>query len=471
MKKLYIPLVGGEFLTSGKRLAIKSPYSGEAVFETFSVDEASLEKALVAALDIRPEMARLPSWKKEKALLHIASRLEELLEHFTRIIVLESGKPWRYAKSEVERAIQTFRIAAEECKRIPREYISLDWTPAGEGKEGIVRYVPAGVVAGISPFNFPLNLAVHKIAPALAAGCPILLKPASATPISTLALAEIIAECELPKGAVSILPMDRSTGQKLAEDERISVLSFTGSPEVGWQLKREAGKKKVILELGGNAGVIITATADMALAVRRSMIGAFAYSGQVCIHAQRFFVHASRWDEFVSEMMAAALLLKDGNPMSPETAISHMIDKANADRVCSWIKEAVQEGAKIICGGQGQGNFVEPTILTQVKSSMKVCAEEIFGPVITLEKYQDLTEALDGVNKSRFGLQAGIFTNRIDELEMAFDVLEVGGLIHNDVPTFRMDHMPYGGVKDSGSGREGVKYAIREFMEPRLLVK
>lgn len=471
MKKLYLPLIGGEFVSSGKRLAIKSPYSGNAVFETFSCTGESVELCVKAAEKARTAMAELPSWKRSEILLFISDRLLEQSEHFTRIIIMESGKPRKYALAEVQRAIQTFRIAAEECKRLPKEYMSLDWAPVGTGREGLVKYFPAGIIAGISPFNFPLNLAVHKLAPAIAAGCPIILKPASATPIATLALAEIIAESELPKGAVSILAMDRATGQALVEDDRLAVLSFTGSPEVGWEMKAKAGKKKVLLELGGNAGVIIAASAELAHAVKRSLTGAFAYSGQVCIHAQRFFVHESLWDEFLNEMLTSTLLLKEGDPNSPETEISHMIDAANAERVSAWIQEAVSGGAKVICGGNRQGNFVEPTILTNVKPEMKVCSEEIFGPVITLEKYTAFDEAIEKVNSGRFGLQAGVFTNNIRELDLAFHKLEVGGVIHNDVPTFRMDHMPYGGIKDSGLGREGVAYAIREFMEPKLLVK
>ncbi|MCC7302295.1 MAG: aldehyde dehydrogenase family protein [Bacteroidia bacterium] len=471
MKKLYIPYVAGEFVASGKRLAVRSPYSGEAVFETFSCDHLTLEKALASAFAARGEMQMLPSWKKEEILLHLASRIGELEEFFTQVIILESGKPYRYAKAEVERAIQTFKVAAEECKRLPKDYFSLDWTKAGEGREGLVKYFPSGVVAGISPFNFPLNLAVHKIAPAIAAGCPIILKPASATPISTLALAELVSETALPKGGFHVLPMDRNTGVQLVEDPRVAVLSFTGSPDVGWNLKSRAGKKKVVLELGGNAGVIVSATADVDLAVKRSLTGAFGYSGQVCIHAQRFFIHESCWEKFTGDLMASTLLLKEGNPMSPETAVSHLIDSEAAERVEQWIREAEQEGAKILCGGQRQGNFVEPTILTNVNPEMKVCREEVFGPVITMEKFSSFPDAVERLNKGRFGLQAGVFTQLVHELDMAFHQLEVGGVIHNDVPTFRMDHMPYGGVKDSGLGREGVPYAIREFMEARILVK
>jgi glyceraldehyde-3-phosphate dehydrogenase (NADP+) len=326
-------------------------------------------------------------------------------------------------------------------------------------------------VAGISPFNFPLNLAVHKIAPAIASGCPIILKPSSSTPLSTLALARIIHRTALPAGAVSVLPMDRKTGNRLVTDDRFQLLTFTGSPEVGWKMKAQAGKKKVLLELGGNAGVIVSDSADLDLAIARCLVGGFAYSGQVCIHAQRIYVQADIFEAFASRFVEGAEKIRKGDPLDPETEISSMIDEENARRVEEWVAEATEGGAKVLTGGRRMGSYYPPTVLSKTRPEMKVCSLEVFGPVITLEPYQDFPEALAHINDSRYGLQAGVFTNRLDEMNAAFHELEVGGVIINDVPTFRVDHMPYGGIKDSGLGREGIRYAMTDMMEPRILVK
>jgi glyceraldehyde-3-phosphate dehydrogenase (NADP+) len=387
------------------------------------------------------------------------------------VLAMEACKPIKYALAEIARAIQTIIIAAEESKRLQGEYLSIDWTAAGKGKEGWVKYFPIGIVAGIAPFNFPINLAIHKIAPAIAAGCPIILKPASSTPLSTLEFAKIVDKTSLPKGALSILPMDRNAGNQLVTDERFKLLTFTGSPEVGWKMKNDAGKKKVILELGGNAGVIITKTADIDVAVAKCVAGGFAYSGQVCIHAQRMYVHFDIFEEFIQKFDNAVKLLKQGNPLDTQTDISSMIDETNAIRVEDWVNEAINSGAKIICGGIRNGAFYPPTILTDTHKDMKVCAMEVFGPVVTLEPYHEFQDALNYINDSRFGLQAGVFTNSIDEMNHAFNQLEVGGVIINDVPTFRVDHAPYGGIKDSGLGREGVKYAILDMTEAKILIK
>lgn len=463
--------VAGRFIKTGKELKVTNPFTGELVATTFLAGAGELETAIMAALAAREPMQLLPSFRRYEALMYIRARLLERREEFGNIIVQESGKPIRYALGEVDRSIQTFTVAAEESKRIPREYISLDWTPAGEKKEGLVRYFPAGVVAGIAPFNFPLNLAVHKIAPAIAAGCPIILKPSSTTPLTMLLLAGIIAEAGLPVGAVSIMPMDRKTGNLLVTDPRIAVLSFTGSPEVGWKMKTEAGKKKVVLELGGNAGVIITQSADIQVALAKCLSGAFSYSGQVCIHAQRIFIQQDIFHEFSQQFTTMAGRLKTGDPALPETEVSTMIDEANAIRVEKWVNEALDGGARLLCGGKRDGTFYYPTVLTNTNESMKVCSEEIFGPVVTLEPYNNFDEAVKQVNNTRFGLQAGVFTNVISEMNQAFETIQVGGVIINDVPTFRVDHMPYGGIKDSGQGREGVKYAMMDMLEPKILVK
>ncbi|MBC7862261.1 MAG: aldehyde dehydrogenase family protein [Bacteroidia bacterium] len=416
-------------------------------------------------------MCRLESHEKFEALKFISETLQKNKNDLGKILSIESAKPLMYAIAEIERAAQTFLIAAEESKRLPGGYMSLDWTENGKNKEGIIRYFPAGIVAGISPFNFPMNLAVHKIAPAIAAGCPIILKPASATPLSTLALARIIAKAGLPKGAVSILPMDRKTGNLLVTDDRIQLLSFTGSPEIGWELKKQSGKKKVVLELGGNAGVIVSQTVEAEKIIDMCLNGAFSYSGQICIHAQRFFVHADKYEQFISLMMTAAKKLKEGDPLKADTKISVMIDEENAKRVEEWVNEAIKQGAKLICGGKRKGNFYLPTILTGTKAGMKVYDEEVFGPVICIEKFRTFEEAVTKINDTRFGLQCGVFTDSVKELNYAFKHIETGGIIHNDVPTLRFDQMPYGGIKDSGLGREGVKYAIMDMMEAKVLVK
>ncbi|CAN5192551.1 aldehyde dehydrogenase family protein [soil metagenome] len=461
----------GKFIETNDILEVRNPYSGEIFAHTFLAGAIELEKAIAAAENVRKEMKEMPSFKKYIILNEISLAITQDRKRLALLLCEESGKPIRYALGEIDRAAQTFLIAAEESKRLPKEYISLDWTSAGENKEGIIKYFPVGIVAGIAPFNFPLNLAVHKIAPAIAAGCPIILKPASSTPLSTLELAKIIDKTDLPKGAVSVLPMNRKVGNQLVTDERFSLLSFTGSPIVGWEMKKNSGKKKVVLELGGNAGVIVSATADIELAIKKCLVAGFAYSGQVCIHAQRIFIDESIFEKFTELFCAGVSKLKSGNPSDPETEISVMIDEENAKRIEDWVNEAEKAGAKILAGGKRKGNYYSPTVLTNTSTSMKINCEEVFGPVVILESYSGFANAISKINDTRFGLQAGIFTNEISEMEIAFNEIETGGVIINDVPTFRVDHMPYGGIKDSGLGREGVKYAIMDMMEPKILVK
>jgi acyl-CoA reductase-like NAD-dependent aldehyde dehydrogenase len=467
----------GNFLETENILQIRNPYTGEVFANTFLANEKIVEFCIVSAVAAKKAMAALPSWKKSEILNQIASSLKAERSLHAELLSKESAKPLMYALGEIDRAVQIFLIAAEECKRIPDEYLRLDWTRNGEGKEGLIKYFPVGVVAGISPFNFPLNLAVHKIAPAIAAGCPIILKPASSTPLSTLLLAQLIDKTELPKGAISILPLNRSTGNILVTDERISMISFTGSPEVGWEMKKNSGKKKVVLELGGNAGVIISEnvkswdTEKKNSMAKKCVLGAFAYSGQICIHAQRYYIHEEIYEEFIRMFIDEMKNIKSGDPIHPDTNFSCMIDETNAIRVEGWIKEAVVSGAKIIFGGKREASFLEPTILTGTNAWMKVNREEAFGPVICVEKYKTLEEAIRLVNESRFGLQCGVFTDSIDEMNKCFNEIEVGGVILNDVPTLRFDHMPYGGIKDSGLGREGVRYAMMDMMESRVLVK
>lgn len=471
MRGEYPFYLGGEFCSSEDQLPLLNPYNGETIALTFLAGKAELNTAIDKALAVKESLIDLPSGKKYNILMQIAAGLKEARQEFAGIIMSESGKPIRYAMGEVDRAIQTFIIAAEEAKRLPAEYLDMEWTAPGKGKEAIVRYFPVGLVAGIAPFNFPLNLAVHKLAPAIAAGCPIILKPSSSTPLTTLKLAGIIDNTDLPKGALSILPMNRETGNLMVSDERFSMLTFTGSPAVGWKMKSDAGKKKVVLELGGNAGLIVSESADLDAAVSKSLVGSFAYSGQVCIHTQRMLVHEDVFDEFTSMFIDGVKKLRAGDPADECTDISAMIDEANAIRVEAWVQEAVEDGAKILIGGKRDGAYFEPTVLTNTSSSMKVCSMEVFGPVVTIEKYSNFEQALSYINDSRYGLQAGVFTNKISEMNAAFRHLEVGGIMINDIPGFRVDHMPYGGVKDSGFGREGVKYSMHDMLEPRLLVK
>ena len=461
----------GSFTEGDEILEVINPFTGFPFAATWRAGVSHYEESVSAAVTVSEKMKGLPSYVRYDILMEIARGIEDNVEEFSWVLSSESGKPLKYAHGEVLRAIQVFRVSAEESKRLPGEYLSLDWTPAGTRREGVVKYFPVGPVAAIAPFNFPLNLAVHKVAPAVAAGCPVVLKPASSTPLSTLLLARIIDQTALPKGALSVLPLDRIAGNSMVTDERFKLLTFTGSPEVGWEMKRNAGKKRVVLELGGNAGLIVTNSADLKEAVEKAVVGAFAYSGQVCIHTQRIFVHRDIFATFTEQFVQQTLALRQGDPLDPQTDISVMIDEANALRVEAWVKEAVEQGAKVLCGGNRKGLFFEPTVITNTRPEMKVCDLEVFGPVVTIEPYDRFEEAVKQVNNSRYGLQAGVFTHDMREVNLAFEQIEAGGVIINDAPTFRVDHMPYGGVKESGLGREGVKYAIHDMLEPKLLVK
>lgn len=471
LKPQYPLYFSGTFTESGEWLDVTEPFNDKLLTRVSLTTPEIYERAVQAALDCRKVLHRLSSGERSDGLARISMEIFRRREEFIESICRESGKPWKYAAGETDRGIETFRIASEEARRLPGEYISLDWTAPGKGREGVVKYFPAGVVAGITPFNFPLNLVAHKVAPALASGCPIIIKPASKTPVTSLLLAEVIDEAGFPPGAFSVLPMSRKVGDKLVTDPRFAVLSFTGSPEIGWDMKARSGKKKAVLELGGNAGVIVSESTTLSTALPKCVTGAFAYSGQICIHAQRMFVSSIIFREFIEGFIRLTATLKEGDPMDPLTDVSRMIDLSNAERVESWVNEAVNAGARVLIGGKREGSYYPPTILTETTASMKVCSEEIFGPVVTIDSYSDFKEAVERVNDTRFGLQTGVFTNSVTEMDYAFENLEVGGVILNDVPTLRFDQMPYGGVKDSGFGREGVKYAILDYMEPRILVK
>jgi len=461
----------GKFITTNHKLDIHNPFNHSLVATTYLADESILEEAITKALSIKNELQSLSPQKKHNILKQISNEIYANRKRLAEILSLESAKPIKYALAEIDRSAYTFTIAAEESKKDKTEHLILNRINNTDVKEGIINYFPIGLIAGIAPFNFPMNLAVHKLAPAIASSCPIILKPASRTPLSCLELAKIIDRTELPKGAVSILPMDRKTGNLLVTDERFKLLSFTGSPDIGWKMKKESGKKKVVLELGGNAATIITQSADLKDALPKSLMGAFAYSGQICIHAQRFIVHSSIYEIVVNELKSLTLNLKTGNPIDVSTDISSLIDEANAIRVENWINEAIQQGAQLVCGGKRTGNYVEPTILTNCNHTMKVYAEEVFGPVICINSYNTIDKAIQQANNTKFGLQCGVFTNDTNELNKCYKQIEVGGVIHNHVPTIRYDQMPYGGVKDSGLGREGVKYAMLDMLEPKILVK
>jgi len=452
-------------------MKIINPYNKKELGSVELVDLSGALNKVKSAKNAEPAMRKLSAFQKSTILNQIVDGINKRFEEFVLTIARESGKPYLYAKGEVQRAIETFTIAAEECKRIPHESFDLDASARGKGRRGEYRYFPAGVVFGISPFNFPLNLAVHKIAPAIAAGCPIVLKPSSKTPLTMELLNSVIAESDLPEGGFTLLHCSREVGNEIIQHPDINVLSFTGSPAIGWEMKAKAGKKKVVLELGGNAAAILCKDTNYGLALDELTVGAFAYSGQVCIHTQRIYVHQELVDQFKKDFVSRAQQLTVGDPLAPSTNFSVMIDEQNAKRVEAWVNEATAAGAQELLGGNREGAYYPPTILTNVPKDAKVRYEEVFGPVVIVESFESLQEAIEEVNDSRWGLQASIFTDSIIQLNQAFDELEVGGVIHNLSTTFRVDEMPYGGVKDSGFGREGVKYAMMDYLEGKLLIR
>lgn len=446
-----------------------SPWDGSIVGRHGVCTEAHVDEAITSAVRGFEATRKLSSFERYDMLRRVAAGLESHAEEFAFIIAREVGKPLKFSRIEVQRAIATFTIASEEAKRIAGEILPLDLNDASRGRVGFVRRFPIGVVAGISPFNFPLNLVAHKLAPAMASGNAFVLKPASSASLAALALGQVIVDGGYPKEAVNVVPAPGKAAEHLATDERVGVLTFTGSAPVGWGLKAKAGRKKVVLELGGNAGVIVDASADLEDAIPRLVSAAFAYSGQVCIKTQRILVHRSLFDRFVVEFVAAADAVPVGDPMDPSVVVGPMIDEANATRVDAWVAEAVAEGAKVRTSRKRAGRVVPPIVLTGAASTSKVVCEEVFGPVVTIQPFDSFEEAIAEVNRSTFGLQAGVFTNELRNAWKAYEELQVGGVILNDASSYRIDHMPYGGVKDSGFGREGVRYAIESMTEPRLL--
>lgn len=463
-------LVAGRWVETTTASPIRNSYNQEVLAEVCLAGEAEVEEAIRAAVSAFAVGRKLPAHVRSAALQKIAGEVTTRKEVFSRCLSAESGKPITDARREVGRAITTFTIAAEEAKRIPGEIIPLDITPGTDHHVGLSRRVPIGPILGITPFNFPLNLVAHKVAPALAVGNPIVLKPAPQTPLTSLMLGEVILQAGLPAGMVSILPCANAVAERMVMDERFKMISFTGSAAVGWMLKGKAGKKRVVLELGGNAGVIIEPDADLDHAADRCAVGGYVYSGQTCISVQRIYAHESVYQTFLNKLVQRVGALKPGNPADDSTVIGPLIDEGAAKRVEAWVNEAVASGAKLRVGGKRKGSVVEATVLTDVTPEMKVSCQEVFGPVVTVSPYVKFDDALAGINDSPYGLQAGVFTKDLKKAFQAFRDLEVGTVLINEIPTFRADHMPYGGVKDSGLGREGLRYAIDEMTEIKLLV-
>jgi len=463
-------LLDGGWVTQGTIAEIHSPFDQSTVSAVTLASRQQAEQAVAAAVRAFEQTRRLPAFERQRILHAISQSISQRHEELARSICQEAGKPIKTARAEVDRAVFTFTIAAEEAGRIGGEFLPLDLQAFTAGRWGLVRRYPIGAIAAITPFNFPLNLVAHKIAPAIACGCTMVLKPAPQTPTPALLLAEIVEKAGWPAGALNVLPLSNEDAAPLISDDRLAMLTFTGSAPVGWQLKSKAGKKRVTLELGGNAGAIIHSDADLDHAAERCVTGGFSYAGQSCISVQRILVQSSVYDKFLDKFLAGVAKLQTGDPMDATTDVGPLIRPSDAARVESWIKEAVAAGAKLWCGGKRTGSLIEPTVLTHTTPTMKVNCEEVFAPVKTVEPYDDFRQALATVNDSPYGLQAGLFTRDANLIFQAYDELQVGGLIVGDVPTFRVDHMPYGGVKDSGLGREGLRYSIEEMTERKLLV-
>ena len=470
LKDVYPLYLANEAKQPNTDLAVTDKFTGEIAFRCAQADAATIDAGIAAAVKAAEPMARMAAYERQAVLQHCVDRFKERREELAYALCVEAGKPIKDSEGEVGRLIDTFRIAAEESVRMTGEVQPLDISPRAKGYQGIWKRVPIGPCSFISPFNFPLNLAAHKIAPAIAVGCPFVMKPASRTPLGAIIMGEVLAETNLPKGAFSILPAHRDGADLFTEDDRLKLLSFTGSPDVGWALKAKAGKKKIVLELGGNAAVIVDHDADLDDALERVIFGAFYQSGQSCIGVQRIIIHADVYDRFRDMLVARTKTLVSGDPKDRNTFIGPMIDVKEASRLDGWIREAVVAGATLLCGGRRESAMLEATLLEGVPRSAKAYTEEAFGPVALLSKFTDFNAALDEVNDSKFGLQAGIFTRDLFKMLDAWDRLDVGGVVINDVPSYRVDNMPYGGVKDSGLGREGIRFAMEDMTEIRNLV-
>jgi acyl-CoA reductase-like NAD-dependent aldehyde dehydrogenase len=470
LKDVYPLYLNNEAVQPNTDLAVTDKYTNETAFRTAMATPDVIEQAIAGAVAATEPMARMASYERQAVLDHCVVRFKERFDELAYALCVEAGKPINDAEGEVTRLIDTFRIAAEESTRNYGEVQPLDISPRAKGYQGMWKRVPIGPCSFISPFNFPLNLAAHKIAPALAVGCPFVMKPASKTPLGALIMGEVLAETDLPKGAFSILPASRDGADLFTTDERLKLLSFTGSPDVGWALKAKAGKKPVILELGGNAAVIVDHDADLDDALERIIFGAFYQSGQSCIGVQRIIIHADIYDRFKDMLVAKTKTLIAGDPKERDTFIGPMISEGEAKRLKGWIDDAVAGGATLLCGGKRSDNMLEATLLENVDRNADANREEAFGPLALLSKFSDFDAALDEVNDSKFGLQAGIFTRDLFKTLDAWDRLDVGGVVINDVSSYRVDNMPYGGVKDSGLGREGIRFAMEDMTEIRNLV-
>jgi acyl-CoA reductase-like NAD-dependent aldehyde dehydrogenase len=470
LKDVYPLYVNNKAAQPNADLEVTDKFTGKVAFRVAQADAATINEGIAGAVRAAEPMARMASFERQAVLDHCVKRFRERFDELAYALCVEAGKPIKDSEGEVGRLIDTFRIAAEESTRMTGEVQPLDISPRAKGYQGMWKRVPIGPCSFISPFNFPLNLAAHKIAPAIAVGCPFVMKPASRTPLGAIIMGEVLAETDLPEGAFSILPAHREGADLFTTDDRLKLLSFTGSPDVGWDLKARSGKKKVVLELGGNAAVIIDKDANLADALERVIFGAFYQSGQSCIGVQRILIHEAVYDRFRDMLVAKTRTLVSGNPQDRNVFIGPMISLSEATRLDNWVQEAVASGATLLCGGKREDAMLEATLLENVGHDTKLNIEEAFGPVAFLIKYSDFNQALDIVNDSKFGLQAGIFTRDLFKMFDAWDRLEVGGVVINDVPSYRVDNMPYGGVKDSGLGREGIRFAMEDMTEIRNLV-
>ncbi len=449
---------------------LRAPYNGEALGLVSYASQATVEEAIASAATTVPAMRALSRYEVADGIRSIADYIKTNHESFARTISLESAKPISAARNEVDRSISTFMLASDEARRFTGENVPIDTQPAGRKRFGWTERIPRGVIFGITPFNFPLNLVAHKVAPALASRNTIIIKPSPRTPLTALILGEAFLNSGLPRSALQIIPMRIPMLDTMYDDDRVSMISFTGSAEVGWLLKGRVPRKHVTLELGGNAPVIIDESANIPYSAKRSVTAAFGYAGQVCISAQRFFVHERIANEWTDIFVERAKGLKVGDPLDDNTDLSVMIDEAAAKRAESWINDAVGAGARVLCGGVRSGAMLEATVLTNVHEEMRVCSDEVFAPVATIQTFNDFSDAIASANHTRYGLQAGVFTRNMEHAYTAAQSLEFGGVMINDAPAFRVDNMPYGGVKLSGDGREGVKYAMDEMTEPRIIV-
>lgn len=455
---------------ANKDLVVTNKYTGEAATHVAMADASVIDKAIAAADASQKALRKMTPYERQDILNHCVKRFQERFEELAYALCIEAGKPIKDARGEVTRLIDTFRIAAEEAVRMEGHVMNLEITPRAKGYQGMYKPVPIGPCSFISPFNFPLNLTAHKVAPAIAVGCPFVLKPASRTPIGAIIIGEILAETDLPEGAFSILPCSRDGADLFTTDDRFKLLSFTGSPGVGWDLKAKSGKKPVVLELGGNAACVVDEDADLDDAIERIIFGAYYQSGQSCISVQRVIVHSSLYEEFKTRYVEKVRNLVHGDPLNEDTFIGPMISESEAKRLESWINEAREAGAKVLCGGSRDGAMLQATVIEGAPSNSNINAEEAFGPVSIISSFDDFDAALEEVNNSQFGLQAGIFTRDLYKAHKAWDTLDVGGVVIGDVPSWRVDNMPYGGVKESGLGREGVKFAMEDMTELRLMV-